>query len=410
MLNTLEIKDKIFDAKLEALNVLCTLSIGEYIQIADNIKNNNEFQRRKVQSRSTVYSLLKDDLIEGCIIPAIVLAIDEQVVPSLNADSDNSVLMQLISQNKGKLKILDGLQRTNILIDITKELSNLLDLDKRDNLLKRQLRLEIYVGISRFGILYRMLTLNTGQTQMSLRHQIEILYSDLFEQTVGNITLLRDATDPSSVKPVLGKYNFSEIVEGVTSFIEGSEFTLDRFDLLDYIKTLRKLSKENIHQDIFKSYLEFYHKLLENFMETANTWVFEYDNLLHEQQDLIQFNADKKDVLVFGRNAIEIFTRPQVYTALGAALFTLKKRGLFTNEIPFLANDEQILFQTSIDFSFNNLVVRLAQIRKNAKKIGDEQRTFFRNFFEYFLNKNDLEFYLNFDESIDGAYKKMFSA
>lgn len=38
---------------------------------------------------------------------------------------------------------------------------------------------EIYFKINRFGNLYRMLTLNTGQTPMSLRHQIEILYGNL---------------------------------------------------------------------------------------------------------------------------------------------------------------------------------------------------------------------------------------
>ena len=409
MLDSLKIKDKIFDSKLEALNVLCTLSIGDYIGIADNIKNNNDFQRRKVQSRSTVYSLLKEDLVEGCIIPSIVLAIDEETIQGINANSEDQMLSELIKTNVNKLKILDGLQRTNILLDITKELNNLVDNEKLQALLKRDLRLEIYVGISRFGILYRMLTLNTGQTAMSLRHQIEILYSDLFDKTIGDITLLRDATDHGVVKPQIGRYYFSEIVEGVTSYIEGSEFTLDRFDLLDYIKTLKKLSKENLHQDIFKSFLGFYHLLLTRLVQSTGDWKYDYDTLLQEQQELIKFNADKKDVYVFGNNVTEIFTKTQIYTALGAALFTLKKKGIFQYEIPFLPASENIVFPISVEYSLNNLIVRLAQVRKNAKKIGDEQRTFFRHFFEYFFNSNDSQYYLNFDESIDSAYKKLFS-
>jgi len=63
------------DGRIGADDFLLEASIEEYLQVARQILQNNEFQRRRVKSSATLYTLLKDDLRKGCVIPPIVLAI-----------------------------------------------------------------------------------------------------------------------------------------------------------------------------------------------------------------------------------------------------------------------------------------------------------------------------------------------
>ena len=168
----MELISKIHDNRINAVNILFEMSIEEYYLLSTEILTKNKFQRRRVKSSSTVYSLLKEDLVVGCIIPPIVLAISDKEF------KDNSKLKQeryndYIQEKQDKLIILDGLQRTFTIRDLYKELNESEDSSRLENLKAQKLRIEIYFGMSKTDILYRMLTLNTGQTPMSMRHQID---------------------------------------------------------------------------------------------------------------------------------------------------------------------------------------------------------------------------------------------
>lgn len=137
---------------------------------------NNDLQRKRVKTSKTVYSLLKTDLLNGCVIPPLVLAIVGYDDNLKNISNDG--LQDYIKKNRSNVLILDGLQRTHTLIDAENEAIRQKNTDKFYNY---KLRLEVYVNINKFGVLYRMLTLNTGQTPMSARHQMEMLYSDMLD-------------------------------------------------------------------------------------------------------------------------------------------------------------------------------------------------------------------------------------
>ena len=79
-------------------------------------------------------------------------------------------MQEYISANPQNLVILDGLQRTYTLIAAKEELEKENDSKALSNFLNQKLRLEIYTGINKFGILYRMLTLNTGYRWHSVSH------------------------------------------------------------------------------------------------------------------------------------------------------------------------------------------------------------------------------------------------
>ena len=52
----MKLASKIKDGRINATNVLLDMSIKEYLSVARDIIKNNEFQRKRVKSSSTVYA------------------------------------------------------------------------------------------------------------------------------------------------------------------------------------------------------------------------------------------------------------------------------------------------------------------------------------------------------------------
>lgn len=382
------IRDKIFDNRIDSLNLLIETTIEEYYNLSKNILDNNEFQRRRVKSSSSVYSLLKSDLRQGCVIPPIVLALAIEAKPKKNETDE--VLVDTINKNNEKLIILDGLQRTYTIRDLVNELIEKDDPEK-EKILKGKLRIEIYIGINKLGILYRMLTLNTGQTPMSSRHQIEIIYSDYIQSGVEGITLIKevDGDTPNAE----GEYKFRDIIEGFTSYLDRDYLTIDRTDILDNIKSLEKLAVENKGSDLFLEFLKTYDTFVKKMNSIGQAWTFDESGL-----------EQKLTGQPFARTALKIFNKSQVMTGFGSALGKLMDFGAIknTSEVAEMIGK---LPSENIGDILNTLIIRLDSIRVVAKKIGNDQRMFFHFFFrELFDSKSDG--YLNIENSINEAFKQ----
>lgn len=380
--------NNIFDNRIQAHNLLFEISIGDYYQMSKSILDKNEFQRRRVKSSSTVYSLLKKDLLEGCIVPPIVLALsDKDFDPKKGFEE--KLISEYILREQGRLIILDGLQRTFTIRDLFRDLEASEDEDSLKKLRSQKLRIEVYLGINKIGILYRMLTLNTGQTPMSMRHQIEILYSDYLEQDLEGITLLLESEDrtPRNNK----EYKFKEIVEGFNSYLDRDYLPMDRNSVLENIESLEKLSSENQNNDLFIDYLKAFDGLIHTLIEKANHWEFREESL-----------ESPLSGSPFGKNSEKLFKRTQLMTGFGSAIGKLIdfKSIDKLNDIPELFPEINL---GDVNASFNNYLNRLDYIRRVAKKIGNDQRMFFHHLFrELFDRKGDS--YLNFNKSVDEAF------
>jgi len=124
--------------------------------------------QRKTQNEK-FYRRLEEDLIDGCIMPAITIALIYEFDYSKFKKADFEKLLQ---KNINSGFVLDGIQRLNTLKRIS----------KNENLkLDRPLFLNILICKSKDNLLYRMVTLNNGQKSMSARHQIEILASNIYD-------------------------------------------------------------------------------------------------------------------------------------------------------------------------------------------------------------------------------------
>ena len=183
------------DKRINSYNLYAETTFGEYLEFANDIIKNNDFQRKRVNASKTIYSLLKSDLKKGCVIPPLVLAITDNNKIDVNKSEELSQSIENVIKNTPQnVLILDGLQRTYTLIDAYNEILEEYNgtPEKINEFREFKVRLEIYVNINKFGVLYRMLTLNTGQTPMSARHQLEILYHDKLDTNFDGIKLITE--------------------------------------------------------------------------------------------------------------------------------------------------------------------------------------------------------------------------
>ena len=371
--------EQIRDRKIGCQNYLIEMTIGEYYAISQNILQNNEYQRRRVKSSSTVYSLLKGDLKQGCIMPAIVLALTQDIQPGED-------VTRVINENKDRIIILDGLQRSYTIRDLVKDIVSSNDDEKY--VLDFPLRVELYTGINKFGILYRMLTYNTGQTQMSTRHQIEIIYSDYIDREQNGIKFIREIDDASPRR--LGEYKFRDVVDGFTSYLERDYLSLERIDILNSIKSLQELTKEDPHAELFDVFIHCYHSLVSKIENQGYNWSPDTENL----------NVER----IFAPSIISTFNKSQSLTGFGAAMGKLIDLGIY-EKLECAKKKLEEVDLTNVKDGMDLFVIKMDVVRKNAKKIGNDQRLFFYHFYRGLLTV-DADSYMNIKGAVEYASRQ----
>lgn len=126
--------------------------------------------QRKLQNRK-FYDRLKRDILVGCVMPPITVAIISEEFSNPNKSEEQ--IKRFVNHNMSEGYILDGMQRMNTLRSASEEFS--FDGTK-------ELPLSVIVAPSEDQLVYRMITLNNGQKPMTARHQIEILTSSIFSK------------------------------------------------------------------------------------------------------------------------------------------------------------------------------------------------------------------------------------
>lgn len=382
----MEYLNRLEDKKINAQNHLLILSIEEYVRIATKIISNNKLQRRRVISSSRVYVLLKDDLKMGCVIPSIVLAFFPKGTGELDSIKKENIIEKL-SEAGEELIILDGLQRSFTMIDLMEEIKQNKELF--DYVKTVPLRLEVYTGISKIGVLYRMLTLNTGQTPMSTRHQLEIIYSD-YKNGVDDVVFVTEAENRYLASSK--EYRFNDIIDGFLSYITGDYLPFVREDLISMVKNLENLTKDDKQKDIFKLFVLLYVAFREKVEKDASGWSFNAEEYIERKP--------------FARNVNEIFSKVQMIAAFGAAISFLIEKSLI-NHIEDIKEIIDNINPEIVD-AFDIMLKNLDDIQINAKKIGNEQRMYFYYFVRCLFNINSPG-YLNYSNSVNEAFR-LYSA
>ena len=390
----MKIMSKIYDQRINSRNVYVESSFGEYLKFAKKIIHNNELQRKRVKTSKTIYSLLKSDLQQGCIMPPLVLALTEIGVMNFE-NPDEEKLLAYIIENSENVLILDGLQRTYTLIDADEEMK-LKGENKYEQFLNNKLRLEIYVEINKFGILYRMLTLNTGQTPMSARHQLEMLYSNMLGTEIDGVKLITDKEGKAD--PDENEFIFKNAIEGFNSYMNRNERPLDRQDILDNVKVLEHMAGENISEDLFKEFLETYIKIFTTLRKIT-------ENHVITEEDLQEYQIGESP---FGKKASKIFSSSQALTGFGAAVGKMKDLKLIKSLTDIVGMLEKLEESNEGYTWMMEMLVKLDTIKSSSKKIGNAQRMFFQYFFRELFN-TESDSYLSLEDAVQNGYKKYYS-
>jgi hypothetical protein len=399
----------LMDRKIRAVNVSLDIPLGEYWTLASDILRKNELQRRKVPSAGKVYQLLRRDLVEGCVMPPIILAVNEERSGEIRAEIEGCMAQTVIvPQLRRKLEafvlkaiedraliILDGLQRT---YTVDECLTSMDEGPKLEELKRRSIRVEIYVGLSKMGILYRMLTLNTGQTPMTFRHQIEMLYHDYIDSDMlpDGITVIREIDRRRSRG--LGKYKYSDVIDMFYSYAVGLPQSIDREALVTKLGELDFIEHYQPESDDMLQLLRIYNALITKVDSLSDNW---HAEAVNDEPDTDQPT---------GRSVPSIFAKVQPMTGFGAECNRLVRSGQIKKIADLLPLIEQCKFTESPDESLKQLLTILDQIAKTAKKIGDAQRNYFQLAFRRLLNK-DSDSYLNLSTcwlAGQAAYQSMF--
>ena len=389
------VMSKIFDNRINSCNLYVETTFGEYLSFAKDIIKNNELQRKRVRASKSVYSLLKNDLKRGCVMPPLVLAIAGD--KDINLEAENSIISQdIVDKIKTDCKdilILDGLQRTYTLIDADAEIKQE-EPESYQKFLNYKLRLEIYVDINKFGVLYRMLTLNTGQTPMAARHQLEMLYRDKLNTSIEGVKLITDVQGKAD--PEDNEFVFKNVIDGFNSYMNRNELPIDRQELLENIQMLENMSNEDVTNDIFEEFLGIYVKVFNKLCNVSNNYY-----LTDEGRDMYEISDSP-----FGKSVRKVFSTSQAMTGFGAAIGRMKDNGLIKDidEIDTMLENISCVNNEW----FLEMLVKFDKIKQSSKKIGNGQRMFIQYFFRELFNK-DSDSYLNLYAAVNNGYQKYSS-
>jgi hypothetical protein len=283
--------------------------------------------QRKIQDES-FYSRLHDDIIKGCLMPPITLAIvDPNDLEFASIEDATTFINEKI--NSGY--VLDGMQRLNTL----KRASNADDID-----LNRCIFLTIIISNKKDMLLYRMITLNNGQKPMTPRHQIEVLTQELFDFEDLNIDIQTEKE--RSERIIRGAFNLGDISKGYLAFLTGhvhNENNKIINEKMDEILVSRIMSNKAIVQGIqFQDILTIIDRMATGSIE-ARKWLQTQNNLIgfcvgiRESYDFLHHMSPE----IFGQNCEKF---EEAFRSINAAKVNL---GKYRRELSraFIANIEE---------------------------------------------------------------------
>lgn len=237
----LELLDKQFDKVIRSAFITAKTSydfaLNKLVPLIDR------FEQQRNPLRATFYKRLEKDILNGCIMPPLTVAIkaSRDYIPDISSISEEYIL-----KNLENAFILDGIQRLSTLKRIQHE--NNLDLSG-------VIYLNILICDSMDRLLYRMITLNNGQRPMSARHQIEILASNIFDFDKLPILLISEKQQKNKKKTTEESMSKEVVIKGYMAFSSNS-INIDNQKIIES-KMNELVAEEIMDSDLTSRNVEF---------------------------------------------------------------------------------------------------------------------------------------------------------
>lgn len=287
--------DKVIDSKFLTGMTNYEYAIKTLFPLVDKLP----IQRRL--QNSSFYKRLRQDLVDGCIMPPITIAFisNKEILPSNEKEADDFIKDKM---NKGF--ILDGIQRINALFQAYNEpklLGGNLDL-------ARPIFVNIIICKSMDNLLYRMITLNNGQKPMSANHQIEILLGNLY--TFNDLGIEIQTEKQKGKKKIINAFNKANIIKSYLAFLSSST-AIDNKKIIER-KMDELIAMKIIESNITKDNLE-YSDIISKVNELSESeiikkWFDNVNNIIGFSVGIRKSFDDFKNETIEGfENAIENF-------------------------------------------------------------------------------------------------------
>jgi hypothetical protein len=208
----IEILGRASDLRTNTPVVYAKVSIEDYLGLVGEDFADFEIQRRREKHKA--YKRMRQDIIDGALLPSITLAVRIELVDALMSfieRGDEEGLRKALSQPR-QVHILDGLQRTYILKDLASE-----GIAFREG---QTVLVEFWLESDIRNLIYRIIVLNAGQKPMSMRHQIELLFITVKERLEAEIPGLEIFTEREGNRRTRSrKYPLDRIAAAYQCFI-----------------------------------------------------------------------------------------------------------------------------------------------------------------------------------------------
>lgn len=205
------ILDESYDKVIQSVYLTATADYEFALQKLVPLIDKLDFQRNPL--RKSFYSRLENDIVNGCIMPFLTIAIKKDISNNelpFYTDDNKTPFLQLL-QNAF---VLDGIQRLNTL----KRVASMPNFDST-----RPIFFNILVCGSMDRLLYRMVTLNNGQKPMTARHQIEVLANNIFDFDNLPIISVTEKQNKSNKKATdEAIMNKESLIKAYIAYISGS--------------------------------------------------------------------------------------------------------------------------------------------------------------------------------------------
>lgn len=233
------------DLRTDTNVVYAQTSVKEYLKLVGEDFDSFEIQRNRQKHKA--YERMKKDIKVGAVLPSITLAVKSEFIKDIQPylESKDWDQLALMLSKPERVNILDGLQRTFILKDMEKQGTEFLE--------KQNLLLEFWIEENLKHLIYRIIVLNAGQKPMSMRHQVELLFSTIKSRLEGEVEGLVIYTEKdSSRRNMPKKYPLERIVTAYTSFLtKNAELKKENIIAQQLIESDILDSDENILNDQF---------------------------------------------------------------------------------------------------------------------------------------------------------------
>jgi hypothetical protein len=184
---SIEILGRASDLRTNTPVIYAKVPIKDYLALVGEDFADFEIQRRREKHKA--YKRMRQDVIEGALLPSITLAVRSELVDALREyieQEDDDGLREALSLPR-QVHILDGLQRTYILKDLASEGTEFHE--------GQTVLVEFWLERDIRNLIYRIIVLNAGQKPMSMRHQIELLFITVKERLEAEIERLEIFTE-----------------------------------------------------------------------------------------------------------------------------------------------------------------------------------------------------------------------